>query len=60
MGAPGFHRGAEIVHRNCLNALAILDRLPGLGQDSAGECPQHVADRFVGTQAKLVAHATVP
>ena len=39
-GPPGFHRGAEIVHRDRLDALPVLDRGPALGEDVAGDGPQ--------------------
>ena len=58
-GAPGFHRGAEIVHRDGLDALAVLDRGPALGEDVAGDVPQRFSDRLLRPQSRLVTHATV-
>ena len=52
-GAPGLHRGAEIVHRDRLDALAVLDRGPALGQDMAGDGAQRSPDRFWRPQPGL-------
>ena len=46
-GAPGFHRGAEIVHRDGLDALAVLHRGPALGENVAGDLPQRLSDRLL-------------
>ena len=58
-GPPGFHRGAEIVHRDRLDALAVLHRRPALGEDVAGNVPQRLSDRLLRPQTRLVTHATV-
>ena len=58
-GAPGFHRGAEIVHRHGLDALPVLHRGPALGEDMAGDVPQRLSDRLLRPQTRLVTHATV-
>ena len=39
IGAPGLHRGAEIVHRHGLDALAVLHRSPALAQECGGRRP---------------------
>ena len=57
-GPPAFHRGAEIVHRDRLDALPVLHGGAALGEDIAGHGPQRFSDRLLRPQARLVAHAT--
>ena len=59
IGPPPFHRGAEIVHRDRLDPLPVLDRAASLGQDVPGAGTQRFPDRLMRTQTRLVTHATV-
>ena len=47
------------MHRHGLDALAILDRGPALGEDVAGDVPQRLSDGLLRPQPRLVTHATV-
>ena len=53
-GAPGFHRRPEIVHRDGLDALAVLHRGAALGENVAGDIPQRLSDRRLRLQSWLV------
>lgn len=46
-GAPELHRCAEIVHRDRLDALAVLHRRPAFRQNVAGNGPQRFSDRVL-------------
>ena len=58
-GAPGFHRGAEIMHGDGLDALAVLYRGPAFGEKITGGIPQRLPDGLLRPQPRLVTHATV-
>ena len=53
-GAPGFHRGAEMIENgHSLDALLVLHRGPALGEDMAGHVPQPLSDRLLRPQTLL-------
>ena len=57
-GAPGLHRGAEIVHRDGFDALAVLHRRPAFGQEVAA-MSRSASPTACSAANGLVTHATV-
>ena len=58
IGPPGFHRGAEIVHRDGLDAIPVLDCRPGAGKNVPGDAAERRADGFLRSKAGSVAHVS--